>query len=171
MGLDIFIETKPESESKRESCHGISREFCYQICNLTFDNPNSELELIQIYQIYDLDFRILSRMNVWQIEEQLRYGDSNQFTKDEIEAFYNNAFQPSIEFLKNLKSLYSKIRTKPELLTKVKWRNGSRVNYTDQFDKNIGKYIVDRNLGWDLRTMINFLEKLSESTLVRFGFV
>lgn len=171
MGLDIFIESFAEREDERLSCHGISREFCFQICELAHIDAEYKTELVQIYELYNLDYHVLCAMNVWKFEEKLRFESHQDITPDEIDAYYQRALQPSSELLKNLKSLYQAIENDPERLSQITWREHGRTNYLDQFNENIGNYVVDRNFGWDLRTMIDFLEKLPHSTMVRFGFI
>lgn len=171
MGLDIFIESFSEREEERLSCHGISREFCFQIRELAYVDSDYKTELVQLYELYHLDYRVLSEMNVWRFEEKLRYEGVGELTKDEIDGYYQQALQPSVELLKNLQSLYQAIERNPERLKEVKWREHGRPHYLDRFNENVGNYVVDRNLGWDLRTMIDFLKQLPPSTAIRFGFI
>lgn len=139
MGLDVFIETK---DANIDNCYKISRMFCNQLSLLDDSDEDSLCAIHQVYMLYKMESTILSKMNTWALESPIRYGDSSNLLKEEIDNYYASAFQASSVLLENLETLYHKISLNPELITKVHWKQDWEKKYFERFFENVGDYVV-----------------------------
>jgi hypothetical protein len=167
MSYDIFIETQDDTQP---GCYALGRRFCWLVSLL--DEPEPEAahasELIQLYALYSLRPDILQKMNVY------RFIIQEPRTVHDLEKFHTamaEAFQPAAELLENLITLYARICEKPGLLEEIQPNNEWIQSYFERFSEDVGERLVDRNLGWDLRTIITYLQSLPEGTLIRFGYL
>ncbi len=171
MGLDIALISSLE-EGKDFECHELSRTFCQLVCDLC-DLEGRNPELRQLFGLLKVDLDPVLKMNVWDVDQHI-LSNSWLLTYEEIERRYEKAWRPADEMHALFTDLYRKIESDLSIFKQL------QVNYDwvelkayfENFNEDIVRHGVDKNFGWDLRLMIQSLEKLKEvsGAEVRFHF-
>jgi hypothetical protein len=167
MGLDIIVESQKENHETIESCYELSRRFCWMIRDLV-KLKDSVPEIVQIAEIYDVDISLIQKMNVWELEQHF-WEENSDLTAEDIATYYEKAWQNAEDVLVVIKSLYTKIQKNPSLLSTINLIFCHKT-YFEDIELNKGKYVADRNFGWDLRNLIEYLSQLESGTKVKFHF-
>ncbi len=177
MSLDIRIFASQNIEQDDYiTFDNMSRSFCSLIRSL--DEEKSNCELRQIATIINVNIIILEKMTTWQIW-QLQYAGFD--TKEKEEKFiqkYNiacdNSWQNIDLVLNCFNSIHIRLMNDLSFETRIKYTLEwfSTFEYFKNFDKNVmfKERPMDKNFGWDLRNIIEFLTLAKERKmkLVRF---
>lgn len=172
MSLDISIYAIQEIDKDNLIIFDdISRAFLSLIRCLSEEEDNCELQ--QIATISNVDIAVIKNMSTWRIWEK-QYGGFS--TKDEEQKFiyeYNLACDNSWQDIDLVLSCFNNLNNalsndlffESRIKYKLEWLQAS--DYFKNYDKNvkINEHLVDKNFGWDLRNIIDFLTSIKKENI------